>query len=76
MNEAGDSGAGTLAGSRDIEQRPTGRPLEPARPDPPGSPPTGNAPAPGPTTMTLVDHLSELRKRVAISILVVLVFSG
>ena len=48
----------------------------PAAPEPPPVPPTSEAPAPAPESMTLVDHLSELRKRIAISIVVVLLFSG
>jgi sec-independent protein translocase protein TatC len=42
-------------------------------PQDPTEPPV---PAGEPETMTLVGHLSELRKRIAISIIVVLVFSG
>ena len=49
---------------------------EPAPPEPAPAPPGGEAPAaPDPTDMTLVDHLGELRRRVAISIAVVILFS-
>jgi sec-independent protein translocase protein TatC len=50
--------------------------IEPAAPALRDMPPKGEPVVLEPATMTLVDHLSELRKRVAISILAVLLFSA
>jgi sec-independent protein translocase protein TatC len=67
MSDIAGSDAGVV-GEQQEPATPSGR--EPSQPDLPGQ-----APPAEPADMTLVDHLGELRKRVAISIAVVILFS-
>lgn len=67
MSEVVEPGAAALGDVKSAIELPA--------PSPPAGPPEPAAGSEA-ATMTLVDHLSELRKRIAISILVVIIFSA